>query len=95
MVSGSSDNVQRVRAKRASRVFLDSPLHTGAAKSLVVSVKRGAESAPFCGACQMSRSDRAGLVDVVLMNGRVDVHASMAGLKGTSVRRSGCRTQLP
>lgn len=57
------------------------PCIVDAAKSLVVSVKRGAESAAFCGACQMSRSDRAGLVDVVLMNGRVDVHALHGGLE--------------
>ena len=90
--------MQRGRAKRASRVFLDSPLHAGAAKRLVVSVKRGAESAPFCGACQMSRSDLAGLVDAVLMNGRVDVHALDGGrgrYVSKTVRLPTSGTQLP
>ncbi|KAH6883341.1 hypothetical protein BKA58DRAFT_397540 [Alternaria rosae] len=57
------------------------PCILDAAKRLVVSVKRGAESAALCGACQTSRSDRAGLVDVVLMNGRVIAHAFDDGLE--------------
>ena len=57
------------------------PCVLNAAKRLVVSVKRGAESAALCGACQTSRSDLAGLVDVVLMNGRVIAHAFDDGLE--------------
>jgi hypothetical protein len=50
-----SDSIERGRTKRASRGSWICPCILDAAKGLVVSIKRGAENAALCGACQTSR----------------------------------------